>query len=62
MFTTDESLNYGEGCPVHGDEFMAECKVCGGEYCAACFKSSGLCQDCAAQADDEESSGKESDF
>ncbi|HNR94920.1 MAG TPA: hypothetical protein PKM67_03735 [Kiritimatiellia bacterium] len=63
MFTTDDSLNYGmaQGCPVHGDDNMVECSVCGIEYCAACFQSDGLCKDCAAQAEDE-LSGKEPDF
>ncbi|MGD9873674.1 MAG: hypothetical protein AB7T27_05315 [Kiritimatiellia bacterium] len=59
----DESLNCGMpgGCPTHGDDYMMECSVCGAEFCSACFKSDGLCKDCAAQAE-EEATGKDSDF
>ncbi|MDD2235840.1 MAG: hypothetical protein PHP44_01810 [Kiritimatiellae bacterium] len=43
-----------QGCPLHGEEFMRECSVCGGEYCAQCFPASGVCPNCSAEVDDDE--------
>ena len=43
------------GCPVHGDDAMRECTMCGGEFCRVCFPRSMVCPDCAEEdeADDE---------
>jgi len=40
------------GCPVHGDDFIQECSICGQEYCAKCHPGK-TCPDCSV-ADDEE--------
>ena len=44
------------GCPIHGDEKMRECSMCGAEFCRRCFPRSTVCPDCAEPAgeDDEE--------
>ena len=53
----------GEGCPVHGEDYMRECSVCGEEFCAQCFPGSDVCEECAAQGrdldDDEDGFGGE---
>ncbi len=46
-------MNIGGGCPVHGDDFMAECTVCGSEFCTRCNPRSALCPDCAELPEDE---------
>ena len=43
-----------QGCPLHGEEFMRECSVCGGEYCGKCFPASGVCPNCSAEVDDDD--------
>ena len=48
-----------QGCPVHGDESLRECSMCGTEFCRACYFTP-ICPDCAEQqVDDEED---EADF
>jgi len=42
-----EMFNMGEGCLIHGDDYMRECSACGAEYCARCHASGTLCPDCA---------------
>ena len=52
----------GGGCPVHGEDYMRECSVCGEEFCALCFPNSDVCEECTAQGrdlDDEEGFGGE---
>lgn len=72
MAAHDETSIYGigQGCPVHGDELMKECNMCGAEFCRACFPRSSVCPDCAEQyeegedeegAEDEEAE-EEADF
>jgi len=36
------------GCPVHGDDFIQECSVCGQEYCAKCHPGS-TCPACSVE-------------
>jgi len=55
----------GQGCPVHGDEYMRECTMCGAEFCRICYPKSAVCPDCAEQAnedDDEEDDDDIADF
>ena len=49
MNIEEESNVFGmeEGCPQHGSDRMAECTVCGGEFCSRCFPRSSVCADCA---------------
>ncbi len=42
-----------EGCPLHGDEYIRECALCGAEFCIRCFPNSQICPDCAEEANDE---------
>jgi len=43
------------GCPVHGDDGMRECPMCGGEFCRLCTPRALVCPDCAedGESDDE---------
>ena len=53
----DPYAGFGGGCPVHGEDYMRECTVCGAEFCSACFPNSDVCEECAEEAgelDDEE--------
>jgi hypothetical protein len=43
-----------QGCPVHGEEYMKECSLCGGEYCKQCFPGSNVCPSCSAEIDEED--------
>jgi hypothetical protein len=53
----------GEGCSIHGEDYMRECSVCGEEFCMQCFPGSDVCEECAAQGrdldDDEDGFGGE---
>lgn len=56
----------GGGCPIHGDEAMIECSVCGAEFCARCHPRTELCPECASLPEDElledvEDEGKETE-
>ena len=45
-----------QGCPVHGEDAMRECSMCGGEFCRECYPTS-ICPECAEQqVEDEEQS------
>jgi len=52
----DEENLFGlyQGCPVHGEEFMKECSVCGAEFCGQCFPGASVCPSCSSQVDDED--------
>ena len=55
--TVDEETGVygmGQGCAVHGDEYMKECSMCGAEFCRICFPRSAVCPDCSDQETDEE--------
>lgn len=41
------------GCPIHGDDHMRECGMCGTEFCRVCFPRSAVCPDCADQKEDD---------
>lgn len=47
-------LGMEQGCPVHGDEQMRECSMCGAEFCRLCFPRSAVCPDCAEQESEDE--------
>lgn len=55
----DPYAGFNGGCPVHGEDYMRECTVCGAEFCTACFPNSDVCEECAegADLDDEEGFG-----
>lgn len=55
MGSMDETAFFGidQGCPVHGDDYMKECTVCGMEYCHLCHPSGTTCPDCAAEEEDD---------
>lgn len=43
----DESVyNIGNGCMVHGDEYMQDCRVCGHEFCMKCNPGASVCPEC----------------
>lgn len=50
----DVMFNMGEGCRLHGDEFMQDCGVCGTEFCRKCHPHPSICPDCQAAEPDEE--------
>lgn len=52
-----------QGCPVHGDEYVRECSMCGCEYCRSC-NPSPVCPECAAQqeVDEDDELEKQPDF
>ena len=55
--TVDEEtglFGMGQGCPVHGDDHMKECSMCGAEFCRICVPRSAVCPDCADQNEDED--------
>ncbi len=62
MSVDEESNAYGlgGGCPVHGDEYMKECSMCGAEFCRICVPRSTVCPDCAEQSEDEDDETKDS--
>ena len=53
-------------CPDHGDASMTECKVCGHEFCRACFSGARACPSCIQEqgvgdeTDDDEPAAAES--
>jgi hypothetical protein len=47
------AFGMGQGCPVHGDEHMKECSMCGAEFCRVCFPKKAVCPECGEQSDDE---------
>ncbi|MBN1269842.1 MAG: hypothetical protein JXB04_09655 [Kiritimatiellae bacterium] len=53
-----------DGCPVHGDEFMKECSMCGAEFCARCHPKWTVCPDCADEpdAESEDTHADDADF
>jgi hypothetical protein len=65
MVMNEESnaFGMGQGCPVHGDEHMKECSMCGAEFCRICVPRSTVCPDCAEQSEDDDDETKDgSDF
>ena len=59
----DEESNafgMGQGCPVHGDDHMRECSMCGAEFCRICVPRSTVCPDCAEQTEEEDDETKDS--
>ncbi len=46
-------VGFGGGCPIHGDEAIVECSVCGAEFCSRCRPGAELCEDCAERPEDE---------
>jgi hypothetical protein len=53
----------GQGCPLHGDEFLRECSMCGTEFCTKCYSPVSVCPNCSmevGEADDDEE--EEPDF
>lgn len=66
MAVNEESSYFamGQGCPVHGDEYMRECTMCGAEFCRVCHPKSAVCPDCAEQEgeEEEEETGDMPDF
>ena len=48
----DPYAGFNGGCPVHGEDYMRECTVCGAEFCTACFPNSDVCGECADQGVD----------
>jgi hypothetical protein len=63
-YEDDEDEAYyhlGEGCMVHGDEFMRECPSCGNEFCVKC-DGGPLCEECAIDSDELFDDEEERDF
>ena len=63
MAVNEETSIFGmdQGCPVHGDEHMKECSMCGAEFCKVCFPKTTVCPDCADPSEEEEEE-KDPDF
>jgi hypothetical protein len=55
MAAMDDTSIFGmdQGCPIHGDDFMKECSMCGAEFCRLCHPKATVCPDCAAEEDEE---------
>lgn len=49
-------------CPVHGEEKMRECSMCGTEFCRGCHPRSTVCPDCTEPSEDEEDQEEASDL
>lgn len=49
MGRKDDTRMYSmeQGCPIHGDEYLKECSMCGVEFCQVCYPESTVCPDCA---------------
>ena len=47
-------LHLGEGCMVHGDEYMTECSVCGTEFCSRCTPGTHVCATCSETGDEDD--------
>ncbi len=64
MTVDDETGLYSllQGCPVHGDEDIRECSMCGVEFCGLCQQRAAVCENCAEQAEEEEEPESEPDF
>lgn len=45
----DGLFGLDQECPVHGDESMVECRMCGAEYCRSCHPRSRICPTCTAE-------------
>jgi len=43
-----------QGCPIHGDDHMRECSMCGYEFCRFCRPDSLVCSDCTEEMDDDD--------
>ena len=52
MDRDDDVFLTGEGCSLHGDDYMRECTMCGVEFCNRCQPNSLVCEDCAEADDD----------
>jgi len=35
-----------DSCPLHGDENLRECNICGAHFCTRCFPRSLVCEEC----------------
>jgi len=54
--SVDEETGFfvmGQGCPIHGDEYMRECSMCGTEFCRLCYPHSAVCAECAVQNEED---------
>lgn len=49
-----EFMSIGGGCPIHGDDAMKECRLCGMEFCGRCFPRSTVCSECAEDVGDDD--------
>jgi len=47
-------LHLGEGCMVHGDEYLTECSVCGAEFCSRCTPGTHVCATCSETGDEDD--------
>lgn len=47
-------FNIEPGCPVHGDQWMKPCRLCGVEFCGRCFPDSQVCGECGVIEDADE--------
>jgi hypothetical protein len=62
MAMNEESNVFGgleAGCPVHGDEAMRECTMCGVEFCRLCHPRTAVCPDCAESGGEDEEEEEE---
>ena len=45
--------NIGNGCAMHGDAYMQDCRVCGHEFCMRCNPNSSVCPECTDEETEE---------
>jgi len=55
----DEIFEDLDSCPIHGDEYLRECNICGMHFCTRCFPRSLVCEDCG---EDEEEPDLDTDL
>lgn len=47
-----EIFNDLQSCPIHGEEYLRECNICGAHFCTHCFPRSLVCEECAEDEDE----------
>ena len=55
LYDEEGAFGVDPGCPFHSEEAIAECGMCGAEFCKACYSNTPICLECAEQVlvDDE---------
>lgn len=43
----DELFEDMVSCPLHGDEYLRECNICGNHFCTKCHPRTLVCEECS---------------